>query len=184
MVLEPPAKIGSMRQPEVTTADLVVLSMLATRPMHGYELNLELERCHVHDWAEISRPQVYYSLNKLAETKRVRLRKTKDRKQVYELTAAGRKALSEGLDSTEWATSRPPPPFITWLAMAQHTTKEAFQRVLDARIAFVGGELRREEETIVEVPIVRWMVEYAVRQFRMELEWLNELRADGSCNSG
>src|ERR1700680_4477930 len=50
---------------ELTTPDLVLLSLLAERPMHGYEANLELERRQVRDWAGISRPQVYYSLDKL-----------------------------------------------------------------------------------------------------------------------
>ena len=46
--------------------DLVLLSLLAERPQHGYQANLELERRQVRDWAGISRPQVYYSLEKLA----------------------------------------------------------------------------------------------------------------------
>ena len=33
--------------------------------MHGYEANQELQRRQVEDWAGISRPQVYYSLEKL-----------------------------------------------------------------------------------------------------------------------
>src|SRR6059058_6576351 len=50
----------------LTTPDLVLLSLLAERPMHGYQANAELERREVRDWAGISRPQVYYSLEKLA----------------------------------------------------------------------------------------------------------------------
>ena len=53
------------RKPELTTPDLVLLSLLAERPMHGYQANAELERREVRDWAGISRPQVYYSLEKL-----------------------------------------------------------------------------------------------------------------------
>ena len=52
----------------LTLPDLVVLCLLAERPMHGYELNQELERREVRDWAGISRPQVYYSLKKLARS--------------------------------------------------------------------------------------------------------------------
>ena len=55
------------RQRELTTPDLVLLSLLAERPMHGYQANAELERREVRDWAGISRPQVYYSLEKLAQ---------------------------------------------------------------------------------------------------------------------
>ena len=55
----------------VTLADLVVLSMLAERPMHGYELWTELERRQVEKWASISRAQVYYSLRKLADARHI-----------------------------------------------------------------------------------------------------------------
>lgn len=37
--------------------------------MHGYQLVSELESRDVQDWAAISRPQVYYSLNKLLKQK-------------------------------------------------------------------------------------------------------------------
>jgi len=42
----------------LTTADLVLLSLLVERPMHGYQANAELVRREVQDWAGISRPQV------------------------------------------------------------------------------------------------------------------------------
>ena len=49
----------------LTVPDLVVLSLLAERPMHGYEVVAELDRRQIADWANVSRPQVYYSLDKL-----------------------------------------------------------------------------------------------------------------------
>jgi len=55
---------GARRLP-LTTPDMVLLSLLAERPMHGYHANLELERREIRDWAGISRPQVYYSLENL-----------------------------------------------------------------------------------------------------------------------
>src|ERR1700687_3881469 len=60
------SKIAMRQKKQLTSPDLVLLSLLAERPMHGYEANLELERRCIRDWAEISRPQVYYSLEKLA----------------------------------------------------------------------------------------------------------------------
>ena len=55
------------RRPVLTIPDLVVLGLLSEGPMHGYEIVAELERREVKDWAGISRPQVYYSLDKLAK---------------------------------------------------------------------------------------------------------------------
>src|SRR5258707_13590375 len=56
------ARRGGIR---LTTPDLVILSLLAERPMHGYEVNATLENRKIRDWAAVSRPQIYYSLDKL-----------------------------------------------------------------------------------------------------------------------
>src|ERR1700719_4263036 len=60
------------KKQQLTTPDLVLLSLLSERPMPGYQANLELERRQVRDWAGISRPQVYYSLEKLARAGLIR----------------------------------------------------------------------------------------------------------------
>ncbi|HEY2236828.1 MAG TPA: hypothetical protein VGK01_25385, partial [Candidatus Angelobacter sp.] len=60
------AKRRGSKKAALTVPDLVLLSQLAEQPMHGYQANLELERRQVQDWAGVSRPQVYYSLEKLA----------------------------------------------------------------------------------------------------------------------
>ena len=59
------AKRRKAKKTALTVPDLVLLSLLAEQPMHGYQANLELERRQVQDWAGVSRPQVYYSLEKL-----------------------------------------------------------------------------------------------------------------------
>src|SRR5215813_15032085 len=52
-------------QTRLTIPDLVILSLLAERPMHGYEVNATLEDRQIREWAPVSRPQIYYSLDKL-----------------------------------------------------------------------------------------------------------------------
>ena len=54
----------------LTTPDMVVLSLIAERPMHGYDISAELDRRLIRDWASVSRAQVYYSLEKLAAARR------------------------------------------------------------------------------------------------------------------
>ena len=76
------------RKLDLTTADLVVLSLFSERPMHGYEANLELERREIRDWAGISRPQVYYSLDKLQSLGFLRTKATKKHLGKLELTRA------------------------------------------------------------------------------------------------
>src|SRR5258708_33564763 len=71
----PPA--AQQRQPanqtRLTIADLVILSLLAERPMHGYEVNATLEDRKIRSWAPVSRPQIYYSLDKLTKLKLIRV---------------------------------------------------------------------------------------------------------------
>src|SRR5271166_2227969 len=72
-------RMPAARNRRLTTPDLVLLSLLAEQPMHGYQANLELVRREVQDWAGISRPQVYYSLEKLARRGLVRAAESEER---------------------------------------------------------------------------------------------------------
>src|ERR1043166_9809894 len=91
----------------VTTPDLVILSLLAERPMHGYEVNAELERRQARDWVAISRPQIYYSLEKLvrqrllAESADTGVVLGADRR-VLRTSAKGRTVLARELERDSW----------------------------------------------------------------------------------
>src|SRR5580658_9635019 len=106
---------------KLTTPDLVLLSLLAERPMHGYEANAQLEFRKVRDWAGVSRPQVYYSLDKLARMELIRASAGHGdaggpERHVFETTAHGRAALADALERDDWATRNERPAFLTWLA--------------------------------------------------------------------
>src|SRR6185437_14992740 len=87
------------RKAKLTIPDLVVLSLLAERPMHGYDVNSTLEERQIRDWAPVSRPQIYYSLDKLLElgltkTARDEKRAAGPERRVFETTANGRERLA------------------------------------------------------------------------------------------
>ena len=176
------------KQANLTIPDLVLLSLLGERAMHGYEANLELERRQVRDWAGVSRPQVYYSLEKLARTKLVRV--TEDEgpiagpeRRVFETTAAGRKALADALEKEDWATQRDRPRFLTWIALSWQARPGVFQEHIRRRQDFLKKELAREEATLRAIRKevghqfheAVWMVSLIINQFRVELRWLDKL---------
>ena len=118
----------AVRKRELTTPDLVLLSLLAERPMHGYQANLELERREVRDWAGMSRPQVYYSLEKLARRGLVRTNKSDEpaagpERTVFATTARGRAALADALERADWTMQRERPPFLTWVALSSRLSE-------------------------------------------------------------
>jgi DNA-binding PadR family transcriptional regulator len=176
------------RRAALTTPDLVLLSLLAERPMHGYQANLELERREIRDWAEISRPLVYYSLEKLARERLIRSLETEaaaggPERTTFETTENGRTALADALEREEWTTQRDHPAFLTWLALSWQARPGVFRKQLKARRKFLLQELAREKKTrqsIYEEVGHRfheavWMVGLMIAQLRTEIRWTREL---------
>src|SRR5271168_5468509 len=131
-----------------TTPDLVLLSLLAERAMHGYQANAELERREIKDWAGISRPQVYYSLEKLARAGLIRSLETDEpasgpERSSFETTAKGRAALADALEREDWTTQKDRPPFLTWIALSWQARPGVFRRQLERRRKFLEAELIR-----------------------------------------
>lgn len=170
---------------ELTTPDLVLLSLLAERAMHGYQANLELERRQVRDWAGISRPQVYYSLEKLARLGLIRSTSSDEpvagpERSVFSTSSAGRGALADALEREEWTLQRERPPFLTWIALSWQARPGVFERQLRRREKFLEGELEREVATLRAVRAevghrfheAVWMLSLTIQQIRTELRCL------------
>ena len=182
----------SLRAPkhtDLTTADLVLLSLLAEQPMHGYQANRELERREIRDWAAISRPQVYYSLEKLSRLGLSRKVESTEasggpEKQRFRATKKGLAALADSLEGQDWCTERERPAFLTWLALSWQARRGIFERQLQRREEFLKKELARENDTLRSVleevghPYHEavWMLKLMLAQFATELRWLGELR--------
>jgi DNA-binding PadR family transcriptional regulator len=186
---ERPRRIaGARRKLALTAPDLVLLSLLAERPMHGYQANLELERREIRDWAGISRPQVYYSLEKLARAGMIRASQSDEpaagpERSTFETTAKGSAALANALELEEWTMQRERPPFLTWVALSWQARPGTFEKQVQRREEFLKQELAREEETLKSVleevghPYHEavWMIKLMIEQFRTELRWLKKL---------
>jgi len=161
--------------------------------MHGYQVNAELERRQVRDWADISRPQIYYSLEKLATLGLLR-RLDPGRasggpeRRRFAASAAGLARLAEALASPGWSSAREKPPFLTWMALSWRARKGVFGRQLRLREEFLRRELRRERETLAGVlkevghPFHEavWMIRLMIAQFQSELRWLGRVKAEAA----
>jgi len=199
VVLEPPPQgargpVKTSRAPATpapTTPDLVLLSLLAERPMHGYQANRELERRQVRDWAGVSRPQIYYSLEKLARAGLIRSGADESPaagpdRCVYRTSARGRAALAEALEREDWTTARDRPPFLTWLALSWQARPATVRRQLERRREFLEKELAREQATLRSIRAevghsaheAVWMVSLVIAHLRVELRWLRKVAGE------
>ncbi len=174
----------------LTDADLVVLGVLTSGPAHGHGMWGRLSDCDIEDWAEVSRAQVYYSIKKLADQKLIcpvtnAPSDTAREKQTWRITGEGRSALRKALASEHWITSRRVQPFVTWVGWSELATAAARRRTTSKRKAFLEQEVARERATLAEVrglpadtpalEVTISMIRHAIRQFELELEWLDEL---------
>ena len=179
------------KQGTLTTPDLVLLSLLAERPMHGYQANAELERREWRDWVDISRPQLYYSMEKLARTGMIAVADSDEpsggpHRRVFATTAKGRAALASALEREDWSVQRDRPAFLTWLALSWQARPGVVARQLARRKEFLQAELAKEQLTLRAVHRevghryheAVWMIELMIAQFRTELRWLAKLSRD------
>lgn len=175
----------------LTTADLVLLSLLSERPMHGYQANVELERREIRDWAGISRPQVYYSLEKLERLGFLRPTRDKEpaagpERTVLAVTVSGRAALADALEREDWTKQRERPPFLTWIALSWLARPGVFKTQVQRRREFLESELAREQNVLTSVlrevghPYHEavWMLKLTIKQFKTELDWLNDVERE------
>lgn len=173
---------------DLTPADLVVLWMLAARPTHGYKLVAELERCEVGDWAAVSRAQIYYSLKKLA--KRGLIRTARDtgtpagpEREMFRTTPGGSRAMARSLARLDWARSRPPLPFHTWICLARSAEPADRTAMLAERRRYMQGQIEKEVATLEAIrgdpgpnqAMALAVVGHAIEMFRMELALVDRI---------
>ncbi len=188
---KPRRRTARARKAALTTPDLVLLSLLAERPMHGYQANLELERREIRDWAGISRPQVYYSLEKLARAGMIRASETTEpaggpERSTFETGEKGRAALADALEREEWTKQRERPPFLTWMALSWQARPGVFRKQLRQRRKFLLKEIAREKKTLLSIydevghkyHEAVWMVDLMIQQMRTEVRWTYRLERE------
>ena len=178
--------------PELTTADLLVLSLLSERAMHGYELLREFDQQEVTEWARVSRPHAYYALQKLARlgltepvAEKAMSASVRGR-TIYRVSAQGKAALRDDLARVEWAEAKAPAPFSTWFGLSIHTSPTQRKRVLVNRAAFLKSEIERKSETLefikryqsVRASTGLQLVRLYIEQCFTELRWIESLESE------
>jgi DNA-binding PadR family transcriptional regulator len=174
---------------DLTTADLLVLSLLSERAMHGYELLREFDQQEVTEWARVSRPHVYYALQKLAGLALItilpeKLGQVSTRgRTTYQVSDLGKAALRGDLGRLDWAEVKMPPPFSTWFGLSIHASRAQRKKVLEGRINFLKTEIERKQQTMEFIRNYKSMraqtglelVALYIEQCRTELRWIDSL---------
>jgi DNA-binding PadR family transcriptional regulator len=175
---------------KLTTSDLIILGFLMEKPMHGYQIILTLKERQVKDWAGVSTPQVYYSLKKLEDLGLIRGGYDENsslgpERRVFSITPEACSALAEALDSENWAMSRTVPPFSTWAMLSIYADERTVTHIIECRRNFLRSEIAKEIQTVRSLPventkasrIVKTMISLVIKNFELELSWLEEFES-------
>ena len=189
-------KIGSKKKVDKakpTIPDLVILSLLAERPMHGYEVNAILEERQIREWAPVSRPQIYYSLDKLTKLSLIRIVSDEvpaagPERRVFETTKVGKDRLADALELDHWTRDRVYQPFLIWLALSWQARGKTFLNQLRSRRKFLDKRLVAERAAINDVRKevghehheAVWMLELKIEQTRVEIRWIDKIVANAA----
>src|SRR5215470_4747665 len=180
--------VGTANQTRLTIPDLVILSLLAERAMHGYEVNTILEDRNIRDWAPVSRPQIYYSLDKLTKLRLIRTSSDDTpsagpERRVLETTPLGRERLADALEGKSWVDKSVHQPFLIWLALSWQARPRTFRKQLDRRKKLLEEKLAEERATLEDVLTevghpyheAVWMLQLTIEQIEVELRWIQRL---------
>lgn len=171
----------------MTDAELVILSLVAERPQHGYEIQQTIESRKMREWATIGFSSVYYLLNKLEEEGLLHSQQAttaRPGRQVYDITDAGRNVLQTAIADRLSTPREPGNGFLLGLANLHLLRPDQVQRALDSyesslRTRIAELNQRRQSQAVdgVERPLqVVALFDYSLHLMLAELEWLEEFR--------
>ena len=105
----------------MTNAELAILTLIAEKPRHGYEIEQVIEERGMREWTEVGFSSIYYLLKKLEEKNLIhgRMERQAGRgpaRKVYEITEAGMEARRAGVLEALSVPQRAYPPMQLGLA--------------------------------------------------------------------
>ncbi len=175
----------------MTSAELAILSLVAERPRHGYEIEQVIEERGMREWAEIGFSSIYYLLKKL-ETQglvegEMQASARGAGRKVYQITPAGREALRVGLLEALSVPQPSHPPLLLGLGnLPGLDPEEALAALRQYQQALAGRLEHIRERWISQRPLplfVRAMFHYSLTMVRTEMNWIDRLiREMGSKN--
>jgi DNA-binding PadR family transcriptional regulator len=182
----------------MTNAELAILTLVAERPRHGYEIEQVIEERGMREWTEIGFSSIYYLLKKLEGERLIEGQLEEARRgparKVYHLTLAGRDAVRAGVLDALAVPRRCYPPLQLGLAnLPGISNAEALAALRQYRDALADRleQVRATWERQRPLPyFVEAMFDHTTAMLQAEQEWIQtfiaqlEEMGDGNYTQG
>jgi DNA-binding PadR family transcriptional regulator len=160
--------------------DLLILATLLDGPKHGYAI--KKQAAQMTGRAAMHNNLVYPLLQRFVQkswlTQREMAGQRGQRRQMYTITAAGRRALVESLSKFGSGEARSAEAFNLRVGFFDLLPAEARAEILARRKAYLEGRAAQLERIKETIEMERWgreTVEFSGRQARAELAWIARL---------
>jgi DNA-binding PadR family transcriptional regulator len=168
----------------MTNAELVILSLIAEKPKHGYQIEQVIEEREMRQWTELGFSSIYYLLNKLEDRGLIasRLEQIPGRgpaRKVYTITDAGWNACQKGILDSLAHPSRPESMFLLGMSNLPTVPRD---KALTALQNYARRLADREEHLQQRIQIgqgafpfhVEAMFDFSFTMIQAERTWIEE----------
>ena len=159
-------------------ADIVVLSLLAEQPRHGYDLDRVIEQRGYRQWTSLAFSSVYYLLKRLSERGLLEPDEgSQGRRTVFRVTEAGRRELRQAAGERVLATAPPSAGVLPALNAYSRLDDPALAALLAQRAEALLGrldELRALRAQVDEEHALA-IFDYEILRQEADLAWTRSL---------
>ena len=159
-------------------ADIVVLSLLAEQPRHGYDLDRVIEQRGYRQWTSLAFSSVYYLLKRLSERGLLEPDEgSQGRRTVFRVTEAGRRELRQAAGERVLAPAPPSAGVLPALNAYSRLEDPALAALLARRAEALLGrldELRALRAQVDEEHALA-IFDYEILRQEADLAWTRSL---------
>ena len=162
----------------LSDADIVVLSLLAEQPRHGYDLDRVIEQRGYRQWTSLAFSSVYYLLKRLSERGLLEPDEgSQGRRTVFRVTEAGRRELRQAAGERVLAPAPPSAGVLPALNAYSRLDDPALAALLARRAEALLGrldELRALRAQVDEEHALA-IFDYEILRQEADLAWTRSL---------
>lgn len=162
----------------MSDADLVVLSLLAEQPRHGYDIEQVIEARGYREWTSLAFSSIYYVLKRLQERGWIRPTEgAPSRRAIFELTPEGREQLVDAAMQRVETPERPSSSVLPALGAYAALDDPGLRAALARRAEATGIQLEwlRAAMAASDSAHARAIFDYVIRQHEADLAWARDL---------
>lgn len=166
----------------MTNAELVILSLVAEKPRHGYDIETTIEARGMREWTEIGFSSIYYILKKLEKSGYVESEMVASErgsgKKVFKATGEGYRALHDGILSALSNPQNTGTSFLMGLANLPVLSTDEIKMALKSYRDQLQERYITVEKTLKiqspMPPFVEAMFSYSLTMLEAEIGWVSE----------